>query len=225
MEKCRAVLFDFDGVIGRTLEDNTSAWARACAEIDLPFDPEEFLLSEGMKSVEFARRLLARHGRDSSEADGLIERKNELYRSNNRFSMYPGIQDLVGKLRSLGIKVGVVSGGGRERLLSGEAGDLLRTCDTVVTGDELRCGKPDPEAYQRAANALRVAPEECLVVENAPLGIESAKRAGMTCIGVCSTLSADHLRKADRVVADHAELTRVLRGAGSVGGRSSGHPL
>jgi beta-phosphoglucomutase len=213
MGNFRAVLFDFDGVIGKTLEDNTRAWTLACRELGVPFDPEEFLLAEGMKSAEFASRLLARHGREVAEVETLIDRKNELYRSHNRFSIYPGVEKLVKRLRDSGVKVGVVSGGGRERLLSGRAGDLLRSCDTVVTGDELTHGKPNPEAYQRAAEALKVSPAECLVVENAPLGIQSAKSAGMSCIGICSTLSGDHLRRADRVVADHAELVKVLDAA------------
>ena len=62
----------------------------------------------------------------------------------------------------------------------------------------------------RAAQELKVSPAECLVIENAPLGIESAKNAGMWCIGVCSTLSSNHLSEADEVVTDHAELVQLF---------------
>lgn len=210
MEKFKAVLFDFDGVIGKTMEDSCRAWASACSEIGISFDAEEFYLCEGMKSSEYARRLLARHGRDSQGVAPLVARKNELYQADNQFSFYVGIEGLVRRLRDNGVKVGVVSGGSRARLLSGRSGELLRQCDAVVTGDELTQGKPAPEGYQKAAEALQVKPAECLVVENAPLGIESAKSAGMSCIGVCSTLSGDHLRYADRVVANHAELMQLL---------------
>ena len=210
MEKFKAVLFDFDGVIGRTMEDSCRAWAQACTENGVTFDPEEFYLCEGMKSSEYARRLMERHGRDSLEADKLVARKNEIYSANNQFSFYVGIESLVERLRDDGIKVGVVSGGSRQRLLSGRSGELLKRCDAVVTGDELTQGKPSPEGYMRAAHELKVAPAECLVIENAPLGIESAKNAGMTCIGVCSTLSCNHLRGADEVVTDHAELMQFF---------------
>lgn len=210
MEKFKAVLFDFDGVIGKTLEDSCRAWARACTEAGLTFDPEEFYVSEGMKSIEYARRLLARHDRDPVQAEALVARKDQLYRESNQFSFYVGIEGLVHQLRGDGVKVAVVSGGSRARLLSGQAGELLKRVDVVVTGDELVQGKPAPEGYRKAAEALKVSPDECLVIENAPLGIQAAKSAGMACVGVCSTLSHSHLRSADRVVANHAELVQLL---------------
>ena len=210
MEKFKAVLFDFDGVIGKTLEDSCRAWARACTEAGIIFDPEEFYVSEGMKSMEYAGRLLARHDRDPKTAESLVARKDELYRESNQFSFYVGIEGLVRQLRDDGVKVAVVSGGSRARLLSGKSGELLKRVDVVVTGDELVQGKPAPEGYRKAAEALRVSPEECLVIENAPLGIQAAKSAGMACVGVCSTLSHNHLRCADRIVANHAELFQLL---------------
>jgi beta-phosphoglucomutase len=210
MERFKAVLFDFDGVIGKTMEDSCRAWGHACTEFDLTFDPEEFYLCEGMKSIEYAGCLVKRHGRDTAEAHKLVARKNEIYSANNQFSFYVGIESLVERLRNDGIKVGVVSGGSRQRLLSGRSGYLLKRCDAVITGDELQQGKPSPEGYMRAAQQLKVSPAECLVIENAPLGIESAKNAGMTCIGVCSTLSSYHLSKADEVVTDHAELVQLF---------------
>ena len=215
MERFKAVLFDFDGVIGKTMEDSCRAWAQACTEFGLTFDPEEFYLCEGMKSTEYARRLVERHGRDGDEAETLIARKNEIYSGNNQFSLYVGIESLVARLRDDGIKVGVVSGGSRQRLLSGRSGELLKRCDTVVTGDELKQGKPSPEGYVQAARELKLSPAECLVIENAPLGIKSAKDAGMTCIGVCSTLSSNYLREADAVVTDHAELMQLFVDGGS----------
>lgn len=210
MEKYKAVIFDFDGVIGKTLEDSCRAWAHACTEAGLSFDPQDFYVCEGMKSIEYARRLLARHDRDPQGAETLVSRKDELFRANNQFSFYVGIEGLVRRLRDEGMKVGIVSGGSRARLLSGRSGELLKQVDVVVTGDELSQGKPAPEGYQKAANALRVLPQQCLVIENAPLGIQSAKNAGMTCIGVCSTLSSSHLQSADKVVADHTELVQLL---------------
>jgi HAD superfamily hydrolase (TIGR01509 family) len=137
-------------------------------------------------------------------------------KASNPKVMIEAYRLLVARLRDDGIKVGVVSGGSRKRLLSGRSGELLRRCDTVVTGDELHQGKPSPEGYIRAAQELQVAPAECLVIENAPLGIESAKNAGMACIGLCSTLSSNHLSEADEVVTDHAELMQLFGDGGSL---------
>jgi beta-phosphoglucomutase-like phosphatase (HAD superfamily) len=79
---------------------------------------------------------------------------------------------------------------------------FLSNFEVVITGDAVENAKPHPECYLSAAGILSVPPRQCLAVENSPLGIESAKRARMHCIAVCSTLERKHLGNADFVVDD-----------------------
>ena len=94
--------------------------------------------------------------------------------------------------------------------MSGEAGDLLREFDVVVTGDDITQGKPSPEAYVLAARELGVLPAECLVIENAPFGVRAARAAGMPCVAICSTLSAHHLQEADIVIDSVMEIPALM---------------
>jgi len=72
----------------------------------------------------------------------------------------------------------------------------------VITGDDVSKGKPDPEAYLKAANELNVVSSECLVIENAPLGIEAAKRAEMRVVALTTTLDREVLSGADYYAKD-----------------------
>jgi beta-phosphoglucomutase len=206
MTRIEAIIFDFDGVIARTLEDSCSAWLQACTEYNLPFDREEFLLAEGRKSTEYITTVLLRHGMQPSLAKVIAERKNQIYGDIHSFSFYEGVERFIEELLAHGVKTAVVSGGSRARLLKDPSGALLRTLDCVVTGDDVARGKPDPEIFLRASAALRVPPERCLVIENAPLGITAAKNAGMQCLAVCSTLPAFRLMDADDIFPSIADL-------------------
>jgi beta-phosphoglucomutase len=84
--------------------------------------------------------------------------------------------------------------------------------DCVITADDVEHGKPDPEPYWRAIQKLHVAPSEALVIENAPLGIRSAKSAGAAVVAITTTLAPHYLREADFIVHDFAELRRRLPG-------------
>ena len=78
---------------------------------------------------------------------------------------------------------------------------FLEKFDALVTGEDTRHGKPSPEPYLKAVEKLNLRPEDCLAVENAPLGIESAKKAGLYCAAVCSTLDRSYLTAADEIFA------------------------
>ena len=199
MTQAEAIIFDFDGVIGRTLEDSCTAWAQACAEYGITFDREEFLLAEGRKSTEYISAVLHRHGMPTALAESLAERKNEIYREIHSFAFYEGVEHFIQELHTRGLKTAVVSGGSRARLLKEPSGSLLRQLDCMVTGDDVARGKPDPEIFRKASEALGIRTERCLVIENAPLGIKAAKAAGMQCLAVCSTLPAFRLVEADDI--------------------------
>jgi beta-phosphoglucomutase-like phosphatase (HAD superfamily) len=82
--------------------------------------------------------------------------------------------------------------------------------DVIVSGEDVHYGKPYPEPYLKAVDLLGIEKEECLVVENAPMGVESAKRAGLYCVGVPTYVSPNKLSQADIVLKDHSSLTDYL---------------
>jgi beta-phosphoglucomutase len=221
MGEFQAVLFDFDGVIGRTLEDNYQAWVHVFAEFGAVIDAEEYFLMEGRRSTHTVRHFLAKNGLDPELAPEVIARKNEYYARHNTFQLYEGVGDLLRALRAAELKLGVVSGGSAARLHSPPSCEVLPLFDVVVTGDDCPAGKPAPDPYLMAAAKLAVEPEACLVIENAPLGIEAAKSAGMECIALCSTLARAHLQRADRVLDNLRDLKVLLVGGGNGRGEAT----
>lgn len=205
VRKFKAICFDFDGVLGRTMEDNYLAWVHAFSKHYLDIHKEDYFLIEG-----FNARKVAEHFAGSMARDGVIESlvglKEEFYRRNCNFSFYEGVEHLVAMLRKKGYGLGVVSGASFARLSATAGAQFLSNFGSVVTGDSVVNCKPHPEPYLKAAAALGVEPAECVVIENAPMGIDAAKSAGMYCIAIASTLEKNHLSRADLVLSNITDL-------------------
>ncbi len=90
--------------------------------------------------------------------------------------------------------------------------DEINLFDYILTTDETKHPKPDPEPYLNCLKALQIDPKESIAVENAPLGIASAKRAGMRCVAIMSTLKREHLSEADYIVKDLREASFTIEG-------------
>ncbi len=207
----RAILCDFDGVIGKTGDDNFNAWSNALAPYAVRIDPEQYFLHEGRRSVELAEIIVKKFGLSLDLIPVLVESKNRFYAASNSFTFYEGVSELIEFAKAYQIQLAVVSGGSRKRLTNPAVTEVLSRFDLLLTGDDCVKGKPDPEPYLAAARKLGVPPDSCVVIENAPLGIEAAKRAGMVCYAVCTTLDRKHLGAADLVVDKLISVLGVLK--------------
>lgn len=206
-----AVIFDYDGVLERSIEENCSAWQEAFKKKNVPFNKDKYFLLEGKKGEEIICDLLLSEGKKSKGLlNEIIKVKQTIYKQISTFTLYPHVQDILELLFSKEIKIGIVSGGSKKRLFSGQRKEFLERFNVVITGDDVKFTKPNPEPYLRAAEKLDVQPNRCIVIENAPLGIESALKAGMFCAALCTTLSNTCLSKAHIVLKDHKELKEWL---------------
>ncbi len=209
-ENLKAVFFDFDGVLGRTMEDNFRAWQYAFSGHGISVDRERYFLIEGYSARKIAERFLEENGMDRNLGEEMMRLKDEFYLRNASFSLYDGAEDLVRGLKKMGFRTGIVSGGSSRRLRKSLDEDLLESFDVIVTGDSiLRC-KPHPEPYLSASEAVGCPPGECIAVENAPMGIRSAKGAGMRCVAITSTLGREYLKDADLIVGSMLELKKMV---------------
>ena len=106
----------------------------------------------------------------------------------------------------------VVSGSDRD-IVHGIVDQLFPSIfDTVITGDDVKNSKPCPDPFLKAVELLRVRREECIIIENAILGVEAAKKAEIYCIGVPIYLEPSQLDRADLVIDDHKKLMEHLLG-------------
>lgn len=211
MSKTRAILFDFDGVLAKTMEDNFKAWKAALKDYGVDIQPEDYYPMEGLNVGEIPARLFGRYGREVADVSEVVRKKEAYYLKSHHFELYPGVTELLDELRGRKVRMAVVTAGLRDRLEASCPAGFLDKFDAVVTGNELAEGKPSPVPYLHAAAKLNLSPGECIVVENAPLGIESAKRAGIYCIALSTTLEQKYLADADEILGSFKDLRRSSR--------------
>jgi HAD superfamily hydrolase (TIGR01509 family) len=153
-------------------------------------------------------RLLGGQYSDEQIRD-LGEKKEELYRqvTRGRIRFIDGAVDLVRGCRQAGLLLAVGSSGHPSNICM--ALDEMGVADcfsAVVSGADVSRGKPEPDVFLLAAERLGVSPEQCIVIEDAPPGIEAALKAGMTAIGLTTTHQAEELSAAHRVIDRLSEL-------------------
>lgn len=191
--RCAAILFDLDGVLvdsTRSVERQWRIWAREQG-ID---GGKVMAVAHGVRAIEVIRAV-APHLDAEAEVHKLESREAD---DHDGVIAMPGALDLVQSLPEG--HWGVVTSG--TRLLATERLHLfgIPIPKVMVTADDVTHGKPHPEPYLKGAELLGMNPAECLVIEDAPAGIQSAHAAGMKVIGLTSTYAASALAAADLVI-------------------------
>ena len=185
----RAVLFDMDGVLYNSMPYHAKAWHRAMAQFGYDLPEEEVYMHEGRTGASTINLVSMRqHGVEESE-----ERIQEIYKvKSDIFNEYPpadpmpGALSLLRQLKEQGLMILIVTGSGQLSLLdklNHHYPGIFRR-ELMVTAFDVKHGKPHPEPYLMGMQKGDLRPEECIVVENAPLGVRAAKAAGIFTIAV-----------------------------------------
>jgi len=208
----RAVIFDMDGVLVDSGAHHRQAWRALLDELGLaPAAPEFWRLTIGRPSVEAVPLLLGR-ATSRAEAQRLAARKHDHYRRLARGgpTLVRGVAAFVEELAARRVPRAVATSASRYDVdgLLGRAG-LRERFEVVVTAEDVRRGKPDPEAYLLAARRLGIDPADCLVFEDAVVGVQAARSAGMRVVGVSTAHTEMELRAAgaERAVEDFEGLS------------------
>jgi len=204
----RAVLFDFDGVVAKTLESHARSWQHVLSRYGIQVDPRDIALNEGQPAIEILRAILAKNGLQlpEEELQELVRQKREHYQQTTEARAYDGVGDLLQRLKAAGYKTALVTGSIRSNMAAAVGEELLSRFDVVLTSEDVPRGKPHPDPFLEGARRLGVKPEECLVIENAPMGIRAAKAAGMRCVAILSTLGPEDLSGADYLVESISQI-------------------
>lgn len=185
----KAALIDMDGVLYDSMKYHTLAWQRMMKEIGVDCDRDEFYLYEGMTGAATINLLFNRaFGRDATpqEIERLYARKSEIFREIGSNEPMPGADRMLQALKAEGIRCVLVTGSSQSSLLDSLSKDypgIFAPGDRVTALDVTR-GKPNPEPYLKGLEIAGVAPEEAIVIENAPLGVRAGKAAGIFTIAV-----------------------------------------
>lgn len=195
------VIFDVDGVLVDSYRAHLESWRQTAVEYGLMMTDADFARTFGRTSREIIQHLWP--GRfDDAEVRAFDTQKELLYREllRDHFPAMPGAGDLIGALHEAGFRLAIGSSGPPENVaLVKQAIPHGRWITATVNGMDVQRGKPDPEVFLIAAKRLGLEPNRCAVVEDAPAGLQAARRAGMIAIGLTGTAGRE-------VLAAHAHL-------------------
>ncbi len=207
----RAFIFDMDGTLVDNMHFHTEAWGKMLSENGVEMNAHDFLVKTAGKTN---REILPTvFGEISDERiTELGHRKESLYQELflPHRAVVKGVIEFLEEAKKLGVKMAVSTAApvmNVEFILDGL--DLRKFFQAVVTAADVKEGKPNPEIFLKSAEKLNVAPENCLVFEDAIGGFEAAHRAGMKSIGIATVNSIEDILHLDSVVEAHDDFTNL----------------
>jgi beta-phosphoglucomutase len=194
----KAIIFDMDGVLVDTMPSHFQAMRTAVAEVtEIDLKERTFYLLEGMPVMEMARKILDLEANEISKgvinlstlAEKISMRKKEIFMQLKKIpEPFSGVRELIFECPRACLKA-VVTGSSKQELDTIIENNFGSNAFIVaINGDEFEGkGKPDPAAYLAALSRLGIPSTNALIVENAPLGVQAARRAGVKCIVVLNS--------------------------------------
>lgn len=223
-----ALIWDMDGTLVDTAELHFQAWKDLARELELPFTRADFAATFGQRNPEIIHQLFGKHYSDR-DVQAIGDRKEILYRgaAEKGVELLPGVRGLLESAQTAGFQQAIGSSAPRANLeLILQLTKTAPFFEAIVSMEDTRRGKPDPEVFLNAARKLGIVPAKCLVLEDAPAGVQAARAGGMKCIAVSFVghHSDAELRAAgaDRVVKTLADVSvsdveQLLEGPSSSG--------
>ncbi len=201
----KGVLFDMDGVLLDSEELTSKAAVRYFEEKGYEVKPEDFIPFYGMGEEKYFGGVAEKY---EIPFDVEVE-KYKVYdlfyeMAKGKMEALPGVHEFIERVKAMNMKTAVATSASRYKMKINLSliGFTESTFDTIVTGEDITENKPHPEIFIKAATNLGLKPLECLVVEDAPGGVQAAKSAGCKCMAVMTSFSEKELSKADWIVKD-----------------------
>jgi HAD superfamily hydrolase (TIGR01509 family) len=204
----RAVIFDMDGVITNTMPDHFHAWKSVLNDEGISVTQHDVYSREGQRGITSLQEIFATYQRPyhQDRASAILKKKEELFKQIVRQRFISGSRTFLKSLKRSGFVLALVTGTSRHELHRILPDDIFKLFNVVVTGSDVVNGKPDPEPYRLALAKLRLNPSHAVVIENAPLGIKSAKAAGLRCLALETSLPQPYLKSADAIFTSIRDL-------------------
>ena len=204
----KSVIFDMDGVITNTMPDHYHSWKTILKEEGLNVTYEDIYKREGQPGISSVRELSAEYKINFNEkkAAHILRRKEDLFKKIVKTRFIVGARNFLKKLYRDNIRLALVTGTSRHELCQILPASLRDLFSVIVTGSDVKHGKPHPEPYLKSLKDLKIKASAAVVIENAPFGIRSAKQAGLKCLALETSLPRKYLTEADAVFPSIKEL-------------------
>ena len=203
----KGAIFDLDGVIVNTVPLHFKAWKEMFNEYGKSFSFQDYKnIVDGIPRVGGARAILT--DLSDEEIKTACDKKQEYFLEclkTEGIEVYKTTISLIEELRSNNIKIAVISSSKNCPSILKKL-DLYKLIDIEISGNDIAKGKPDPQIFLTARDRMGLESSECIVFEDASLGVEAAKRADIFTVGVDRHNDAGRLEKADLIVKDLGEL-------------------
>ncbi len=199
-----AVIFDMDGVLADTGPIHFESWVKITKELGKKYSKEDFDKDFGRQNAPILRELMG-SGPSDAQITKWGDLKEEYYREmvKDKILPLPGVIELIKALKAEKFKLAVGSSGPSKNVyMFLESLKIQNYFDAIVTAAEVKNGKPAPDVFLIAAKGVKVKPENCVVIEDAPVGVEAAKRAKMKVIALTTTHKENQLTDANLIVKD-----------------------
>jgi mannitol-1-/sugar-/sorbitol-6-phosphatase len=203
----KGILFDMDGVLISSIGSVLRCWKRWAEMYGVP-DPQNFEFPHGVRAIEMIKQLRP----DIDPYEGLRVIEDMEIEDVEDLKVLPGVRTL---LESLPPERWAIVTSATRRLLLGRLNHAgLPLPERIISADDVKRGKPDPEPYIKGAALLGFASQDCVVVEDAPAGVGAGKAAGCRVLAVLGTHATEELRGADWVAPSLEGLTVVAKADG-----------
>lgn len=185
----KAIFFDMDGVLFDSMKFHAIAWVKALKNFNLPFTELEAYMNEGRTgSSTIDGVFIKENGRNATEDEkqNIYKLKSELFELCGETQQMPFAHELLTKVKNQDLDIFVVTGSGQPSLINSLENHFpgIFRKEKMITAFDVKNGKPHPEPYLMALKKSGLMPWEVIVIENAPLGVESANKAGLFTIAI-----------------------------------------
>lgn len=186
-KKLKAVLFDMDGVLYDSMKNHAYSWTESFKKWGIDFPAYDAYMNEGRTgsaTIEMAFKEHLNRAATEKEIEDLYQYKTELMLEAPEAEILPGMQEVIENTRFAGLKVVVVTGSRQPSLIQRLKNDFNINEGDIVSGFDVKIGKPHPEPYLMGLQKANCTAQEALVIENAPMGVDSSVAADIVTIAV-----------------------------------------
>ena len=208
----KAVIFDMDGVIIDSQPLYHAFDVRMLRQFGIPATKETPIPYSGLTSVDRMTKYKKDFGLEATVEELIkmsVDSMREVFLTSELLPI-DGIPELLSYIKGAGLYIGVASSTSHELIeIILRRLDVLRYIEKIVSGEDVKAGKPAPDVYLKAAEAFGVLPNECIAIEDSVMGMRSAKAAGFTCIGYRNSYTRDY-SSTDYIVDDFRECIKLI---------------